>query len=214
MHQLTHGLLIPIEGIDGSGKSTLAHNLFTALNKQLPMFLTKEPGGSQLGKQLRTILQTQTIPVSAQAEYLLFAADRAQHFDEVIIPNLKQKKLIISDRMCDSSLVYQGYGRGLDLNMIKKINQWVMKDIKTDLTIYVRIPLSIALKRIQARNEQLTAFEREHTSFLEKLIVGFDAIYKNRKDVIFIDGNQKPEQVLQQTLDELYSWIQKNKLIA
>jgi len=163
---------------------------------------------------LRTILQTQTMPVSAQAEYLLFAADRAQHFDEVVIPNIQQNKIVLSDRMSDSSLVYQGYGRGLDLNMIKKINNWVMKGIRPDVTIYVHVPLKVALERIAKRNEKLTAFEREHTSFLQKLIHGFKTIYKDRKDVILIDGNQKPKQVLQQTLDALYSWIQKNKLIV
>jgi dTMP kinase len=212
MQRLTRGILIPIEGIDGSGKSTLAHSLFTKLKNQFPVHLTKEPGGSELGKQLRTILQTQTMPVSAQAEYLLFAADRAQHFDEVIIPNLEQNKIILSDRMCDSSLVYQGYGRGLDLNIIKTINNWVMKNIKPDVTIYVRVPLEIAIQRIHKRNKKLSAFE--HTSFLQKLIGGFDTIYKDRKDVILIDGNQKPGKVLQQTLDALYSWIQKNKLIV
>lgn len=215
MQQLTKGILIPIEGIDGSGKSTLARNLFATFeHKKFPVHLTKEPGGSNLGKQLRTILQTQTIPISAQAEYLLFAADRAQHFDKVIIPNLKKNKIILSDRMSDSSLVYQGYGRGLDLSMIKTINNWVMKDTLPDVTIYVHVPLEIALERIHARNEALTAFEREHKSFLQKLIDGFQTIYKDCKNVILIDGNQDPDNVLEQTFNALYSWIQTNKLIV
>jgi len=215
MQRLTKGILVAIEGIDGSGKSTLVRNLYSALEKlKFPVIHTKEPGGSALGKQLRTILQTQTMPVSPQAEYLLFAADRAQHFDEVIIPNLEQNNIILSDRMSDSSLVYQGYGRGLDLYMIRRINRWVMKDIKPDLTIYVSISLEVACERIQKRKETLTTFEREHISFLEKLIFGFETIYKDQKNVILIDGNQKPEIITQQALDIILSWIHTNKLIA
>ena len=93
--QLPNGILIALEGIDGSGKSTLAHNLFTLLQeKQYDAVLTREPGATALGAQLREIIQHQTIPLCGQAQYLLFAADRAQHFSDVIIPNLHAKKLI------------------------------------------------------------------------------------------------------------------------
>ena len=135
---LQSGLLITIEGIDGSGKSTLAKNLTTYLQREYETVLTKEPGGSALGKQLRTLLQTQPVPITPLAEYLLFAADRAQHFHEVIIPNLKKGRIIISDRMADSSIVYQGYGRGLDREKIKYVNQWAMQGVQPDITFYVQ----------------------------------------------------------------------------
>src|SRR6266404_7608583 len=141
MPQLHKGILIVIEGIDGSGKSTLAHNLSTSLQQQgFDIVLTKEPGASEIGKEIRKIIQTQNIAFCSKAEYLLFAADRAQHFAELIIPALEQKKLIISDRMSDSSLAYQGYGNGLDLDMVHTINRWTMHNITTDITIFVRVP--------------------------------------------------------------------------
>lgn len=90
--QLTQGILIAIEGIDGSGKSTLVQNLFVLLQeKQFDLLLTKEPGDTDLGKKIREIVQTQDMPIASKAEYLLFAADRAQHFSEMIIPALIQK---------------------------------------------------------------------------------------------------------------------------
>ena len=119
MQQLKHGILIAVEGIDGSGKSSFAKNLtefFTS--HDIATCLTKQPGGTPLGKQLRHILQTQSVPLCSKAEYLLFAADRAQHMHEVIAPALQEKKIVISDRLADSSIIYQGYGRGLEIPTI------------------------------------------------------------------------------------------------
>src|SRR5690606_1203285 len=169
---LSKGLLIAIEGIDGSGKSTLAHNLFTLLHsKQYSVLLTKEPGDTALGKKIRELVQTQTIPLATKSEYLLFAADRAQHFSELIIPALTQKKIIISDRLSDSSLAYQGYGRGLELERLHQINQWAMNDTTPNLTIFVRVPVDTALERVTKRSE-LSVFEKKH--FLEKVANGFE----------------------------------------
>ncbi len=209
--QLTSGILIAIEGIDGSGKSTLAKNLYQELhNQNIPVVLTKEPGGSQLGRQLRTILQTQTVPLCPQAEYLLFAADRAQHFTEVIIPNLRASKIVISDRMADSSLVYQGHGRGLDLELIRTVNAFAMQAIQPDLVLYLRISPEQAMERLRKRNKELTAFEQEQASFSKKLVEGFDAIFKERKNVIYLDGTQAPEQLTNQAMDALLPWIKKH----
>src|SRR5690348_7272425 len=113
------GMLITIEGIDGAGKSSLIQHLIPLLTPLVPAIkATKEPGGSQLGVELRRLLQYPTTPIAPRAEYLLFAADRAQHFHDVVIPALKEGALVISDRMSDSSLAYQGYGRGHDLTII------------------------------------------------------------------------------------------------
>lgn len=208
MHRLKKGLLIAIEGIDGSGKSSLAKQLVTELqSKQYPVLLTKEPGGTVLGQKLRSILQYREFSVSYLAEFLLFAADRAQHFQEIIIPNLNDSKLIISDRLSDSSLAYQGYGRGLDKNMIKEINTWVMQGIKPDLTLYLKIPAELAAARTAERHKRPTSFEKENIEFFQKLVTGFDEIYKDRKDVIIIDGNKSLEEVTQHTTTAVLSWI-------
>ncbi len=201
MSTRTRGLLVVIEGIDGSGKSTLARSLHSALaaagHKAL---LTKEPGDTALGKELRTILQTQTSPVCHKAEYLLFAADRAQHFEDVIIPKLRDDFIIISDRMADSSVVYQGYGRGLDVDRIKNVNTWAMNNMQPDLTFYVRISVEESKKRIAQRGSQLTAFERERDDFLKKLVIGFDEIFADKSGGIILDGTQSPEALVQEAL--------------
>jgi len=213
MQRLKRGILIAIEGIDGSGKSTLAHNIFDQLKQEnLPVILTKEPGGSPLGKQLREILQTQTIPLSSKAEYLLFAADRAEHFQKIILPHLHANTIIISDRLNDSSLVYQGYGRGLDISMIRSINTWVMKGIRSDIVFYLKLSPQIAQERLLARKEELTTFEQEHVSFTKKLVEGFDEIFKNRKDVILLDGTKSPEQLTHDALQAIEEWIRSNHL--
>lgn len=206
MHKLKNGILIAIEGIDGSGKSSLAKNLFQQfLIQNYPVMLTKEPGGTPLGLQLRTIVQEKKVAVCAKAEFMLFATDRAQHFYELIIPALSENKIIISDRMADSSLVYQGYGRGLDMEAINTVNNFVMNGIKPNITVYVKVSNHVAAERIMKRNIALTSFEKEKEDFVAKLAYGFDQLYKNREDVIIVDGNQTQEQVLQETLAKLVS---------
>lgn len=202
MQSLKQGILIALEGIDGSGKSTLARNLMAALQAQgLPAVLTKEPGDSKLGALVRTIVQKQDVPICSKAEFLLFAADRAQHFEELIEPMLQEKKIIISDRMADSSIVYQGFGRGLSIEMIKAVNAWVMNGRNPDLVLYLRISPEAAMQRLRTRSE-LTAFEAEQ-NFQGKILAGFDELYKNQKNVIILDGTQCPETLTQQALNAI-----------
>ena len=215
MQRLKSGILIAIEGIDGCGKSTLARNLHATLTRQsIATVLTKEPGGSPLGKELRALLQQQEIPLDPKAEYLLFAADRAQHFAQLIIPALYNKQLIISDRMGDSSIAYQGYGRGLDIAMIKTINAWSMQDIRPDLIVYVRIEPDTAWQRIWARNEALTTFEQEGIDFLQRLAHGFDTLFESQQNVIILDGNDTPDILTQKAATAIISWINTQQLIS
>jgi dTMP kinase len=175
--ELNRGILIAIEGIDGSGKSTLANHLYNALQpKYAHVKLTKEPGDTEVGKKIREIVQTQTTPLDPKTEFLLFAADRAEHFSKMIELLLKQNYIIISDRLADSSLAYQGYGRDLDKNMIASVNRWAMDKITPDLTIFVKVPDETALERIQKRNETVSTFEKE--PFLKKVAAGFEKIYE------------------------------------
>jgi len=200
MTKLQHKLFIAIEGIDGSGKSTLAKNLLHFLQQAgYETILTKEPGGTPLGLQLRTILQTKNTPVNTKAEFLLFAADRAQHFADVIIPALNKKNIVISDRLNDSSIAYQGYGRGLETEILKQINNWAMNNIQPDLTIFVKVKIDTALNRIKARKEELTDFEKER-NFIEKVANGFEEIYKNRTDVVELDGNKTENAMLEDAI--------------
>lgn len=200
------GLFIVVEGIDGSGKSLLTHNLTQALEKRgQKVLLTKEPGGSTLGKNLRSILQTQEEVLNPKAEFLLFAADRAQHFEHVIIPALKTGTWVISDRCSDSSLAYQGYGRGLGVDMITAVNKWVMQDTKPDVVFYLKVDVITALNRIHERKLDLTAFEKNTTDFWERVIQGFETIFKNRLNVVTLDGCKSPEIILADVLEVIDS---------
>ncbi len=213
MPHLKQGLLISIEGIDGSGKSTLAQNLARIFDKKdYAVVLTREPGGTPLGQAIRTIVQQKTEPRCAKAEFLLFAADRAQHFDQIIIPALAGHKLVISDRMIDSSLAYQGYGNNLDLEQIRTISHWAMNTIVPHLTIFVQIPINIALERIAKRNATLSHFEKE--AFLKKVAHGFEELYKNRTDVMIVDGMQSPENLATTTNLKIEQWIHSNNLLT
>jgi len=195
---LKKGILIAIEGIDGSGKSTLAKGLTSRLlQEQIPVILTREPGGTPLGAYLRKMLQARRdVSICPKAEYLLFAADRAQHVEEVINDALEKNMVVISDRMGDSSIAYQGFGRGVDIDMIQTINQWALGGRLPDITIYLRVDSSTALKRRMERNSTPTDFEGEEAKFLERVIQGFDSIMKNKEGAIIIDGMQSIDQVV------------------
>ncbi len=204
----TKGLLIAIEGIDGCGKSTLAnglHQQLTDLNYAVQ--LTKEPGGTPLGKQIRAIVQKQPVPVCAKAEYLLFAADRAQHVQQIIAPALKEGKMVISDRMGDSSIVYQGYARGLDIAMIKTVNEWTLNEQTPHVTIFLKLDPAIAHERCVNRTKQLSAFEQEGQQFMRVLHEGFCDLYKNRDDVILIEGDQDKGTIIKQAFMDLMPWF-------
>lgn len=210
--QLTRGILIAIEGIDGSGKSTLAQNLFALLQKkQFDVLLTKEPGDTTLGKKIREIVQTQDMPITPAAEYLLFAADRAQHFSELIVPALAHGTLILSDRLSDSSLAYQGYGRGLDIGMLKLVNSWAMTTVVPHVTIFVRVPVETALDRARARG-RLSAFEKQ--DFLRNVAQGFEEIYANRTDVIVLDGTLSQENLATVAVEAIEQWLKNNSILV
>lgn len=202
--QRSRGLLVALEGIDGSGKSSLGQSLARELTaRNIPLVLTKEPGGSQLGRTLRALLQEQPVPIDPRAEFLLFAADRAQHMQEIIKPALNEGKLVLTDRLADSSIVYQGYGRGLDISMIKQVNAWAMDGVQPDITFYVHIDCQTAMDRVIARGKELTAFEKEAEVFFNKLITGYTTLYQNRTDVITIDGTQTREAMVKEVYNAL-----------
>lgn len=205
-----HGFLCSFEGLDGSGKTTLIHAVYEYFRAQnRPVLLTKEPGASDLGKVLRTIVQEKKVNVCPEAEFLLFAADRAQHMKEIILPALEKGTIVFSDRMNDSSLAYQGYGRGLDQHMITTINAWVMQQRMPDLVVYVRVTPDVAMQRIMKRNIVPTAFEKEKEDFIMRVYQGFEEIFKTKKNGIIIDGMQSEEEVRTQTIQAISAWLNR-----
>ena len=202
MKKIQNGLLIAIEGIDGTGKTSLAKNLEKQLLETYHVIVTKEPGDTPLGQGLRKTLLQKDVPVCEKAEFLLFATDRAQHFYQVVLPNLKKGSLVISDRMGDSSLVYQGYGRNLDIEMLKKINAWAMNDRQPDLVLYLRLPADIAYERMKARNIPLNSFEKE-MEFMHRLTEGFDTLVAPRDNVVTLDAQLTQEALTQAAIKEI-----------
>jgi len=214
METLSRGILLSVEGIDGSGKSTLANNLKKSLlKKEFPVLLTYEPGDSEIGKEFRKTLQERPIPICDKTEFLLYAADRAEHFQNLVIPALKENKLIISDRLHDSSVAYQGYGRGLDQEIIKKVNSWAMQGLEPDLTLYIKIPLKVALERLKKRKGRPTSIEQEKEAFTKKVINGFDTIFANRSNVLTLDGQQDADMLAKTAHANIIRFLKDKKII-
>ena len=205
---LHKGLFISIEGIDGCGKTTLIEKLVAALkDSDKQVLLTKEPGGSMLGKQLREILQQQQEKLDGKAEFLLFAADRAKHFTTTVIPALENGRIVITDRCSDSSLAYQGYGRFLDKDMIKKVNTWVMQNVVPDIVFYLQLDVTTANERLIKTRKELTTFEQETIDFWHRVIQGYEEIFAHRPDVCKLDACTSPEDVFTQAWNHLSTYI-------
>jgi dTMP kinase len=164
-------LFITFEGGEGCGKSTQARLLYRRLLKAaILVVLTYEPGGTPLGKKLgRWLKWHDDKEVTPLTELLLFNAARAESVTRIIMPNLELGKVVISDRYADSTTVYQGYGRGLDLEMVKKINQAATQGLKPDLTVLLDIPIEMGL----ARKKKPDRFEQEELAFHRRVRDGY-----------------------------------------
>ena len=172
---------ITFEGGDGSGKTTQVKALESHLTASGKSCLsTREPGGTSLGELIRQVLlEVGKQPITSPTELFLYLADRAQHIHEVIIPALEQGKIVLCDRHTDSTLAYQGYGRGIDLGLLRSLNDIASQGIKPDLTLLFDCPAEIGLSRT-ARRQSHTAsgrnedrFEREKIEFHERVRAGF-----------------------------------------
>jgi dTMP kinase len=138
------GLFIVVEGIDGSGKSTQAALLADALGA----VLTREPGGTEVGTQLRgLLLEVDRSGISERTEALLMAADRAEHVHQVIAPAIASGRDVVSDRHSGSSIAYQGYGRGLDVATVREVSKWATDGLLPDAVVLVDVPVPVALDR-------------------------------------------------------------------
>ena len=162
------GKLITLEGIEGSGKSTNLSIIKQILDdNQINYIVTREPGGGPLGPNLREILLDKSNAISPTVEMLLMMADRKDHVDNVIKPNLKKGNWVISDRYLDSTIAYQGGGRQLDVNLINFLSAEL--DLPTpDLTLLFDLPVNEALERAKERSE-LDRFESEPEDFHKRI---------------------------------------------
>jgi dTMP kinase len=179
--------LITFEGIEGSGKSTQIKLVAGYLaEKQVPHIVTQEPTGTDIGRQIGNILfNRQHSHLCAEAEMFLFCAARAQHVREVIGPALEQNKVVLCDRFSDATYAYQGFGRGLNQEFIRQVNDYSAMHIKPDMTLLFDLPVEAGLQRANQRNNRLKEpaatdrFEREKLEFHQRIRDGYLHIMKN-----------------------------------
>ena len=181
------GKFIVIEGIDGCGKTTQINEISKwlpnsgLLEKNSKLIKTREPGGSLLGKKLRNLIldNNKNNKPSSLAELLLYSADRAEHVSKIISPALKNKDWVISDRFADSTLAYQGYGRNINLEIIKNIESIVCQGESPDITFFLEISEEQSILR--RKNLTPDRIESEGINFLRRVNEGFKLIAKEKK---------------------------------
>ena len=202
-------MFVTFEGIEGSGKSTALRGLAATLVAQgRGVVQTQEPGGCALGTTLRAVLlDARTQNLSERAELYLFLADRAQHVHEVVRPALEAGNVVLCDRFCDSTFAYQGYGRGLDLAMLRQLNEQATGGLVPDLTLLFDLPVETGLARARSRNaacgkaQNEGRFEAEKLAFHQRVREGFLALAAAEPQRFrIIDASQGPEDVLAQVM--------------
>lgn len=191
---MTRGRFITFEGPEGAGKSTHLKALAEKLKTRgIPVLTTREPGGTLLGELVRKILQFNEAgeaPVPT-AELLLFLASRAQLVNNVILPALERGEWVLSDRFCDSTFAYQGYGRGMDVAELRAINAFATQNLMPDVTLLLDIPQTESRQRVADRQGQADRFEQERDTFHLRLAEGFRELAKQEPQRIRrIDSTQ------------------------
>jgi len=197
------GTFITFEGGEGVGKSTQAAMLMSRLETDgKDAILVREPGGTPIGSKIRELLLEPGAPIAPVTEALLFAADRAQQVKDVIKPALQKGKIVISDRFVDSSLAYQGVGRGCGLEPVKNLNDWATGGLEPNLTVFLDLPVEDGLARVAGR--ELDRIEREKREFHENVRYAYSMlqrIYSYR--YITVDATGTPEMVHQRVFREV-----------
>ncbi|OGW36887.1 MAG: dTMP kinase [Nitrospirae bacterium GWC2_56_14] len=204
------GWFITFEGIEGSGKSSQISLLTDYLrSNHRAVTLTREPGGTPIGDQVRKILLDPGNKIlDPSAELLLYAASRAQHLKEVIRPALQSGAIVLCDRFSDATLAYQGYGRGLDLAMIHALDRLVTAGMRPDLTIVLDVEAAVGLARARGRNNQQgleaeARFENEALAFHERVRQGYLTLAREAPDRMKIVDAALPPLLVQEKIREI-----------
>ncbi|MEQ9622597.1 dTMP kinase [Coleofasciculus chthonoplastes] len=201
-------MLIVFEGVEGSGKTTqiqrsrdwfLSSGILDKLGnyrKPPPVIITREPGGTALGINLRQLLlQEHSSSLQHRTELLLYAADRSQHVEELLQPQLNAGAIILCDRYTDSTIAYQGYGRGIDLALIEQINHIATGGLESDLTLWLDVDVTIGLQRARERGVA-DRMEQAELAFHQRVQKGFAQLASQHPQrIVRIDANQSPDAV-------------------
>ena len=196
------GFFITFEGIEGCGKTTQISHLTAHLKENhLSYLLTREPGGTAIGDRIRQILlSSENNRMEPVTEFFLYAAARTQHISQVVLPALKDGKIVLCDRFADATVAYQGYGRGLNLAWIEEIHDRFLKGLKPNLTFLLDLPVEEGLRRAWKRMENQTVkedrFEKEALAFHRLVREGYLLLARKEPKRIIVLNGMKDEQTL------------------
>ena len=213
------GLFITVEGPDGAGKSTLIKKLNEKLLEELtvPLITTREPGGSDIAEIIReVILDPKNKEMDDRTEALLYAASRRQHIQEKINPALERGEVVLCDRFVDSSIAYQGAGRGIGVEEIATLNQFATGGLTPDITLYLDVDAQVGLNRIgtKASNRQKDRLEMEKVSFHNRVREAYQVLLKeNPSRIQLIDATENPETVFLEAWRVLKLRLQEESLV-
>ena len=199
------GKLITIEGLDGAGKTTLAEALVAAVRSRgVDAQALREPGGVELAERIRVLVKDPSLDVSPRAEALLYAAARAQLVEEAVKPLLADGVWVVLDRFLDSSLAYQGAGRGLGVDAVRAINLFGTGGLVPDRTLLLRLDPAAGRARQRVRGEAPDRLEQEHDDFFATIAAAYDALAREEPARIRpLDATRPPDKVLAAALEAI-----------
>ena len=196
------GFFVTFEGIEGCGKTTQIRHLTAHLEgKRQPFLLTREPGGTAISDRIRQILlSSENSRMEPATEFFLYAAARAQHIAEVVLPALRNGKTVLCDRFADATLAYQGFGRGLNLAWLEEIHNRFLQGLKPDLTFLLDLPVEEGLRRAWKRMENQAVkedrFEKEDLAFHQRVREGYLLLARREPNRIVVLDGMKDEPTL------------------
>jgi dTMP kinase len=196
------GKFIVFEGVEGSGKTTQVAAVGQWLSASdwcdRPVLATRQPGGTTLGHAIRRLLLEEDCSLGHRAELMLYGADRAQHLEEVIRPHLFQGGIVLCDRYTDSTIAYQGYGRGLDRVLIENINYLATGGLESDLTIWLDVDVEIGLERARQRG-QIDRMEKAELAFHRRVQQGYTELAAAHPDrIVRVDAGGDEDSIQQE----------------
>lgn len=211
---MKNGIIISFEGPDGAGKTTVLEQVLPVLQeKGYDIVTTREPGGVEIAEHIRdVILDVNHVAMDSKAELLLYMAARRQHYVEKVLPALEVGKVVLIDRFIDSSIAYQGAGRGLDKDIITRLNDFATDGRKPDLTLYFDVESEIGLARIAKNAErEVNRLDLEKLHMHKRVREGYLVLAEQEKRIVTIDASRELADVVSETLHTILEQLAKNE---
>lgn len=206
------GVFITLEGVEGAGKSTTLKFLQQLLvDANIPHVITREPGGTEIAEEIRRVLLNHhQEQMCSDTELLLMFASRAQHLHQVIVPALNEGLWVLCDRFTDATYAYQGGGRGIGLERIQQLEQWVQGGLRPDVTFILDLPVEVGMTRVH-RRQTLDRIEREHLDFFERVREIYLQRAKNHPERYQIIDASRPKYIVQEHIRTIFDIIVSQK---